>query len=171
MAVNELEAFLSTWDREAQSTARLLRALPSTKYDFRPDAGGRSLGELAWHLAEVEAYLADGIQRRKVDFAAVEGLSRPREIAALAPGYRRIHEQALARIRTLELEDLDQVIPFANRQLPIRPILWSGLLHHLIHHRGQLTLMNRIAGGTSPGVFGPNREEMAAMRAEMQARS
>ena len=169
--MNELEKFIEMWNTDAKATTKVLESLPQDRYDFRPDAGGRSLGELAWHLAEVEAYLADGIQRRKVDFAAVEGLSRPREIAALAPGYRRIHEQALARIRTLELEDLDQVIPFANRQLPIRPILWSGLLHHLIHHRGQLTLMNRIAGGTSPGVFGPNREEMAAMRAEMQARS
>ena len=41
MAANELERFLTAWDREAQSTLKLLRALPSTEYDFRPDAGGR----------------------------------------------------------------------------------------------------------------------------------
>ena len=50
--MNELETFLSAWEREAQNSLRLLRASPATQYDFRPDAGGRSLGELAWHLAE-----------------------------------------------------------------------------------------------------------------------
>jgi uncharacterized damage-inducible protein DinB len=55
MPMNELEMFLSAWDREAESTLKLLRALPATQYDFRPDAGGRSMGELAWHLAEGDA--------------------------------------------------------------------------------------------------------------------
>ena len=34
---------------------------------------------------------------------------------------------------------------------------------HGIHHRGQLSLMCRLAGG--PGLYGPNREKTAAMRA------
>jgi uncharacterized damage-inducible protein DinB len=38
------------------------------------------------------------------------------------------------------------------------------LLSHLIHHRGQLVLMTRLAGGTPPGMYGPTREEMAAMK-------
>ena len=50
--MNELEMFLSAWDREAENTVKLLKALPVTQYDFRPDKDGRSLGELAWHLAE-----------------------------------------------------------------------------------------------------------------------
>jgi len=31
---------------------------------FRPDQGGRSLGELAWHLAEGDAYMSFGIENR-----------------------------------------------------------------------------------------------------------
>jgi uncharacterized damage-inducible protein DinB len=54
----ELERFLKTWDREAENTLKLLRALPASQYDFRPDQGGRSLGELAWHLAEGDAYMS-----------------------------------------------------------------------------------------------------------------
>jgi hypothetical protein len=58
MPANELERFLITWDREAANTVKLMRALPASQYDFRPDAGGRSLGELAWHLAEGDAYMS-----------------------------------------------------------------------------------------------------------------
>ena len=53
---NEVQTFLNTWDEEAKKTAAMLRALPAGQYDFRPDAGGRSLGELAWHLAEIDGY-------------------------------------------------------------------------------------------------------------------
>jgi uncharacterized damage-inducible protein DinB len=49
--------------------------------------------------------------------------------------------------------------------MQIRDILSEMIIHHAIHHRGQLTLMCRLAGGKAPGLYGPNREEMAAMRA------
>ena len=39
MSMSELEMFFATWDREAESTLKLLRALPMAKYDFRITAG------------------------------------------------------------------------------------------------------------------------------------
>jgi uncharacterized damage-inducible protein DinB len=35
-----------------------------------------------------------------------------------------------------------------------------------MHHRGQLALMSRMAGGVPPGLYGPNREEMEARKAK-----
>ena len=166
MAVNELERFLSEWDRETENTVKLLRALPPDQYDFRPDAGGRSLGELAWHLAEGDAYMSFGIDAGQFTMgAAPPNIERPRTVEALAPGFERIHREAVARIRKLTPEDLDRSIPFFTGPMSIRDILWSAILHHGIHHRGQLALMCRLAGGQPPGLYGPNREEMAAMRA------
>jgi uncharacterized damage-inducible protein DinB len=164
--MNELDQFLAAWDREAASTAKLLRALPVTQYDFRPDAGGRSLGELAWHLAEGDAYMSCGIEAGKFDMGAKPpNIERPRKVEALAPGYERIHQEAVARIRKLKPEDLDRAIPFFSGPTPIRDILWGMIISHGIHHRGQLSLMCRLAGGQCPGLYGPNREETAAMRA------
>jgi uncharacterized damage-inducible protein DinB len=170
MAVNELETFLNSWDREAASTLKLLRALPATQYDFRPDAGGRSLGELAWHLAEGDAYMSYGIEAGKFEMGMKPpGIERPRTVEALAPGYERVHREAVARIRKLTPEDLDRSVPFFMGPMPIRSILWDMILSHQVHHRGQLTLMCRLAGGQAPGLYGPNREEMAAMRANASA--
>lgn len=167
MATNELERFLKTWDREAQSTLKLLRALPASQYDFRPDGGGRSLGELAWHLAEGDAYMSFGIEKGGFSMdMKPPNMERPRAVEALAPGYERIHQEAVARVKKLTLADLDREIPFFAGPVAIRDVLWDMIISHGVHHRGQLTLMCRLAGGQAPGIYGPNREEMAAMRAK-----
>jgi uncharacterized damage-inducible protein DinB len=166
MPSNELERFIATWNREAENTAKLLRALPPSQYDFRPDQGGRSVGELAWHLAEGDAYMSYGIENG--GFAMnmkPPNLERPRTVEALAPGYERIHREAVARIGKLTPDDLDREIEFFGSQVAIRNILWDMIICHGVHHRGQLALMCRLAGGQTPGLYGPNREEMAAMRA------
>jgi uncharacterized damage-inducible protein DinB len=53
--------------------------------------------------------------------------------------------------------------------MTIRDILWDAIVAHGIHHRGQLCLMCRLTGGQPPGLYGPNREETAAMRASATA--
>src|SRR5688572_24726327 len=169
MAPNELERFLAAWDHEAENTVKLLRALPPAQYDFRPDAGGRSLGELAWHLAEGDAYMSLGIEKGGFNMDAMNAkpphIERPRTVEALAPGFELVHQEAVARIRKLKPEDLDRSIEFFGGPRTIRDILWDTIVFHAIHHRGQLALMCRLAGGQAPGLYGPNREETAAMRA------
>jgi uncharacterized damage-inducible protein DinB len=165
--MNELERFLRNWDRDAESTLKLLRALPASQYDFRPDGGGRSLGELAWHLAESDAYMSVGIEKGGFSMdMKPPNIERPRTVEALAPGYERVHKEAVARLSKLTPADLDREISFFMGPAAIRDILWEFIIGHGVHHRGQLSLMCRLAGGQAPGLFGPNREEMAAMRAK-----
>ncbi len=162
----ELDHFMETWEREAEYTIKLLRALPVTQYDFRPDEGGRSLGELAWHLAEGDAYMSYGIEQGKFSMAErPPHIARPKTVEELAPGFELVHREAVARVKKLTIADLDRKLPFFVGELPIRNILWDMTICHGVHHRGQLSLMCRLAGGETPGLYGPNREEVAAMRA------
>jgi hypothetical protein len=90
---NEVETFLNTWENETKATVAMLKSLPEGQYDFRPDAGGRSLGELAWHLSEAEAYMTFGVEQNKFEMGMrPPGIDRPKTIAELTPGYERIHE-------------------------------------------------------------------------------
>jgi uncharacterized damage-inducible protein DinB len=160
----ELQEFLTQWEHETDGTLALMRALPPDQYDFRPDAGGRSLGELAWHLAEVDAYVSTGIERGEFKFdVKPPNIDRPRTLDAYAPAFRIVHEDAIARIARLDGQDLGREIRYADGQLwSIRNLLWRKLLMHAVHHRGQLTLLCRLAGGVPPALFGRRREESAA---------
>jgi len=163
---NELEVFREIWERESAKTLKLLESLPADGYDFRPDAEGRSLGELAWHIPEAEAYGTFGIERG--GFSANErpaGIERPRTIPELSSGFTRVHAEAAARMEKLTPDDLDRSITFlGNTTNTIRNVLWGFVLLHGIHHRGQLTLMARQFGGQPSSVYGPTRETMPLRR-------
>jgi uncharacterized damage-inducible protein DinB len=158
--INELREFSRQWEHETEGTMALLNALPRDQYDFRPDAGGRSIGELAWHLAEVDAYVTLAIERSEFD-ATVRppNMERPRQVDALASAFRVVHDDAVARVARLRPSDMDREIRYADGTLrTIRDLLWSKLLMHAIHHRGQLMLLCRLAGGVPPPLFGRTRE-------------
>jgi uncharacterized damage-inducible protein DinB len=168
---NEMDTFRKVWNAEAAKTIEVMESLPGDQYDFRPDAEGRSIGELAWHLSEVDACVSFGIAagRFRIEDEPPH-LKRPREISQLAPGYRQVHEEAVARLDGMTDMALDQKVSyFDGRELTIGQILWNELIHHMVHHRGQLVLLCRQAGGTPPGLFGPNREQMRAMQAGASA--
>src|SRR5258706_5131725 len=101
----ELQEFLRHWERETDGMLDLMRALPADQYDFRPDAGGRSIGELAWHLAEGDAYNSLCVESGGIDPGMKPpGVARPRTVAKPAPGYKRVHAHANERIRQLRTE-------------------------------------------------------------------
>lgn len=172
-AITEWTRFVEIWDAEAEKTVRLLESLPLDQYDFRPDPDGRSLGELAWHLVEVEHYWSGRVERDVLGKETKVDLTRPHSITELALGYRRVHAASVALVRDLTHSDLDRRLKafIIGEEASVRDWLWSGTLFHLLHHRGQLALLCRMAGGAPVGMYGPNRETMAQLRANRGTRA
>src|SRR5258708_33789004 len=112
----ELQEFLTHWERETDGTLALLRALPADQYDFRPDTGSRSIGELAWHLAEVDAYVSLGIDRGefKFDTSKPRHIERPRTIEALVLAFRVVHDEAVTRVARLPAPHWGREIRYAE---------------------------------------------------------
>jgi len=156
--MSELDDLITLWEREAGLTSNLLRSIPPGQIDFRPDPNGRSLGELAWHLAELEWIFSTMAQQRSLQGPPPP--AQPNTAEEIASGYDRIHHESLERVRTLTPEQLGLEFPFVTGEpISVRSILRFPLLHHLIHHRGQLMMMIRLANGVPSRVYGPNRED------------
>ena len=170
--LTEIDRFREVLDREAEKTLEVIQSIPPSQYGFKVDPKGRSLGQLAWHLSEIEGCISFDVEGGG-DFSyehEVPNMKRPTEVSSLVSGYKRVHDESMARLSKVTNDDLERKVIFADgRPMTLRDVLWNEILHHLIHHRAQMVLMCRQAGGQPPGLYGPNREEMQALMARMQA--
>ena len=162
MSTKSMNALISVWEEEHRKTMSVLKSLPSDEYEFRPDPQGRSLGELAWHLAEHEGYLTLAASVGSFDPSgeALPELQRPLSVPELAPAFDKVHELAVARVRGLSPEEMKIMISIGeDPEASVENLLWTSMLFAEIHHRGQLTILVRLAEGTVPPIYGPNREQ------------
>ncbi len=135
---HQTDRFRTVWNVEAKRTVEVLAALPAGQYDFRPNPKGRSVGEMAWHLSAIDACLTCGIAGGRFRFEdEPPDLKRPRELALLAPGYQRIHEEALSRLACRVDADLDRTaqcfagsVPCTFRQSAADPVARSDRTGH-----------------------------------------
>lgn len=159
-----LNAALADWKFEASLTLKVLDKLTDASLKQAvSDAQPRTLGDLAWHLVgSLGAFLnAAGLQLEVPNHA-----DKPATAAAIADAYRRVDDMAMTALREKWSD--------AKLQEPIKlfgfiDTTYGGVLNmmirHQIHHRAQMTILMRQAGLAAPGLYGPNEEETAAMRA------
>jgi hypothetical protein len=90
----EIETFRQVLDREAKTAHQVILSIPPDQYDFKVDPKGRSLGQLAWHLSEIEGCISFDIEGG-YDFSyehVVPNMKLPTAVASLSCGYDRVHK-------------------------------------------------------------------------------
>src|ERR1700687_2745919 len=83
------EIMLQNLTNEAQTTKKILAAIPEAKRDFRPDPNARTAWELAWHLANTDVQFFDGIAQLKFNMANPAAEDKPKTIAEVVDWYDR----------------------------------------------------------------------------------
>lgn len=156
--------FVDDWTRESATSLKVERALTDASLAQKSDPEGSSLGRIAWHMAVMIGLTASaaGLQVN----APPRGTEPPGAAASIADAYEKaassLKDQALARLKD---EQLASEIALFGRTMKLSSAL-QGLIRHQVHHRGQMTVLMRSAGLIVPSVYGPTREESAAMRAK-----
>ena len=64
----EKDMYLQTFERECQTTLKLLRAYPVAKGDYKPHERSRTAKELAWNFV-LEQGMADMALRGRIDLS------------------------------------------------------------------------------------------------------
>lgn len=160
-----IEQFLQDWAQESESTLSVLRALtdPSLKQAVS-DAQPRTLGDLGWHLVTALGGIlgAAGLQIDGPDFKRPV----PASAADIAESYRSMRDAVADAVRSqwTDAKLSESLLLFGSMSMTYGGVL-NLVVRHQIHHRGQMTILIRQAGLVPPGVYGPNEEEGAAIRA------
>lgn len=159
-----LDEFRTQWAWESEQTQHTFDTLTDASLTQRIDAGGRTLGQLAWHIAQTvpEMMNKTGL--------AVGGLGEhdptPASAATIASAYKAASASLLAEIAS---KWSDASLTTEN---DMYGMTWTKaqtlgtLVGHQNHHRGQMTVLMRQAGLRVPGIYGPAREDWAAMGME-----
>lgn len=161
------QAFLGQYGWESQTTANLLGALTDAALSQDKAAGhNTTAGDIAWHIATAPVYMLNQVGY-SID-PALSAMPEKLTAAAIKRTYDAISEQIKEQTSGKSPEDLAKVYRvFEMFDWPAAQTL-GIMLHHEIHHRGQLSVLMRQAGLVIPSIYGPTYE-MTTERMKQQA--
>ena len=152
-----VEQFIVLWQQESARTARLLERLTDDSLSQPVAPGCRTLGELAWHLITA--------MREVVGKTGLEFVGPAKTAAPPVAARDLLDAYVLAAgdlARAVSETWTDAVLADTHR---VYGMTWDKatillvMLHHEIHHRGQITILMRQAGLTVPAIYGPSADE------------
>jgi uncharacterized damage-inducible protein DinB len=162
--VPDLDALLVDFDQEMAATRELLARLPEPALAWRPWPEAFSLGGLAAHLAELPRW---GCQILESDGYELKVAAPAAEDTHTRAGILETFDRHVAEVRR-ELttrSDAELAAPWTLREnghtlltLPRLSAFRRFLLHHVIHHRGQLTVYLRMQHVGLPPLYGTTLE-------------
>jgi uncharacterized damage-inducible protein DinB len=163
------EVFLPQLKNEHHVTKQVFQAIPPDKGDYRPDEISKTALELAWHIVVTEMRFLDSIAAGVFDTSKRERPESTGSVAGLIAWYE---ENFAARVQTLTQlsgEQLAKIIDFRGIvQMPA--VMFMGfVMHHSVHHRGQLSIYLRPMGAKVPAIYGESYDSAAARKAAQSA--
>jgi uncharacterized damage-inducible protein DinB len=156
-----LNEFIEEFKMESQSTIKLLKVLTTESLYKTVDGKVRSTGRLAYHIAHT---LQEMMEKTGLDIPF--DLKNPvddNSVTAeqIATAYEKAAAGLIEQIQSKWTDaTLSETRNMYGQEWSIGLTL-SILMKHEIHHRGQLTVLMRLAGLVVPGVYGPAAEEWA----------
>lgn len=159
--IQSIAAFTAAWSYEHEATLKIFRALTDASLAQRVTPEGRSLGQLAWHIVQT---LGEMPQHAAVPVAAPgDDAPVPASAAVIAEEFDKAAKSVSTVVpATWNDASLGEKVSMYGQTWRKGDVL-SSLILHQAHHRGQMTVLMRQAGLTVPGIYGPAKEEWAAM--------
>jgi uncharacterized damage-inducible protein DinB len=164
------QALLGEFMHEAENTRKLLKAIPDSALDYKPQPHLWSVGQLASHIAEVYNWFEGTFN---LDVFEMGTYKYDKGDISKAANIVTKFEENVARAQKV-VEDSDESKYFnpwhfqmgGQDIMPPMPkvqMVRGFLYNHLYHHRGELVAHLRASGNKVPGLYGPNYEESQAM--------
>jgi uncharacterized damage-inducible protein DinB len=143
--------------REAETTKRVIAAVPDAASNYRPDPNARTAKDLAWHLANTDVQFLNGIADLQFKMESPE--HKPQTSAEVVRWYDENMKRAAARVAAMTPEQLTTPINFLNAFNLPAVLYLSFLNNHSIHHRGELATYLRPMGSKVPAIYGGSYDE------------
>jgi uncharacterized damage-inducible protein DinB len=154
MAKSALHMALITINKEHGTTKSVIEAIPSGGGDYKPEPAARTALEIAWHIVASENRFFSSVVKGFFDITPHPKPDSLKTSADIAKHYDELLLKVHTTLGELDGEHLAKKMDFRGMlQMPAVAFLDLGL-RHSIHHRGQLSVYLRPAGGRVPAIYG-----------------
>lgn len=163
------ELLLGELDQEAIGIRKTLERIPEGKNDWKPHEKSMPLGRLATLVANTPAWLDTVVNMDEFDIDPVGGPKfSPQEWKTRQELLGQLEASLKKGREVLHKTTDDQLLNTKWRMLSAGKLMMEqsryeairlGVLNHLAHHRGQLTVYLRLLGEKVPAIYGPSADE------------
>jgi uncharacterized damage-inducible protein DinB len=158
-----VDAVVMEMDQEAVITKRLLDIIPEDNLSWRPHPKAMTLGELAMHLATLQAGVASLGQKDINEFSKIPPPPQPASKAEILGTFAKSLQTAKDIVgATSDAQALAEwkLTKDGNTLMTMPRIgFWRAiLLNHNYHHRGQLSTYLRELDVALPSIYGPSAD-------------
>ena len=153
--------FLDVYKKEHGTTMKVLNAFPASQASYKPHERSNSALQLAWTFV-VENNMALASLRGPLKLGG--GFPpAPQTLAEIIAAYEKSAHELIDTLGSTPDSRLSETVDFPSGpgqmgKYPVGEFLWFMLLDS-IHHRGQMSVYLRCAGGKVPSIYGPSADE------------
>jgi uncharacterized damage-inducible protein DinB len=161
------ELFLGVLDREATASRSVLERVPEGHDDWKPHEKSMPLGYLATLVANMPGWIELIVNQDELDFAP-KGGSPPRPTFHTRQELLAGLDASVAKARAALENTTDDHLRTTWRLLaggnkvsedPRHVVISDAVFCHAAHHRGQLTVYQRLLNAPVAAIYGPSADE------------
>lgn len=143
--------------KETATTLKVMRAFPEDKLVFKPHERSSSaravMRTCLFGLYLIEAY----VMGEKIDRSRFQTYA-PDKLETLVADFEKETARVISSLDKLPEADFNKTVEFAGRKMEADEFI-VGMLLDQVHHRGQLSVYIRLAGGKVPSIYGPSADD------------
>lgn len=143
--------------KESATTLKTMRAFPEDKLLFTPHERSRNarqtMATFVFEMYLIEFY----VFVKKIDRAVFQTYA-PVDLNSLVSDFEKENAWVASMIEKMSDADMEKTVEFAGSKFSAGDFILM-MLFDQIHHRGQLTVYIRLAGGIVPSVDGPSGDD------------
>jgi uncharacterized damage-inducible protein DinB len=155
------QQFIDALKREHATTKKVIDAFPSDQPDFKPHPRSNSAKQLLWTFAIEERLILLAL---KNELKLGGGFPKaPETWDECYDAFLQTHSELLHELESAKDDDFAGTVKFFTGPGTMgdypKSEFMGFMLGDQIHHRGQMSVYIRMAGGKVPSIYGPSADE------------
>ena len=151
----EKEVLIAAMTRELATTLRVIQAFPQSEMHFKPHERSSSAEKVLKGIVSAMGMM-QGALEGKMDMDKLRGYA-PGDLMQISDDFEKASSDLLKAVEHASAEQLNKKVDFFGSEMRAIDIV-SLVLFDQVHHRGQMSVYIRMAGGKVPSIYGPSAD-------------